>query len=178
MYCLRFSFIFIFSFFLCCCGNNSSNINTQGKDLQTQNVYYPFAPRLDIDASSGNPKNSANVLSIWQGYVAGNILNYKNLFADQVSMTFPDKKLAGSRDSILELYQKRTEGISTLQPHFNFWHPVYEAEKNEDWVLVWLNEESTLHNKQVNSQSVHQIWKFNADNKIFELQEFRSGWSW
>jgi hypothetical protein len=178
MYCLRFCLIFTISYFLSSCGDNSSTTGTPGRNEETQNVYYPYSPRMDIDATAGNNQKAAKVLSAWQGYIAGNIRNYKNIFADEISMIFPDTKISGSRDSILELFQKRIQHLSTLQPHFNFWHPVYEAEKNEDWVLLWLNEEGTLHNKQINSQSVHQIWKFNTDDKIYELQEFRSGWNW
>jgi hypothetical protein len=176
MNCSRLLLFLSSSIIITSCFNTGNTGDS--RNLAAENVYYPYATRYDVDASAGNNKKTAKVLSIWQGYVAGNILNYRDLFADDLSMVFVEKRISGSRDSILELYQKRSQHISTLQPHFNFWHPVHEAEKNEDWVLLWLNEEATHHNKQLSSESVHQVWKFNSDDRIYEMQEFRSGWNW
>jgi hypothetical protein len=178
MNCFRPLMFFATIIYFSSCGNTSSTGSSHPATPSSEKVYYPYAPRFDVDGSGGNDKKTAKVLSIWQGYAGGNILNYRNLFADELSLIFHDIKITGSRDSILELYQKRSQHISTLQTHFNFWHPVHEAEKNEDWVLVWLNEEATLHTGQLSSESIHQVWKFNGDDRIYEMQEFRSVWNW
>ena len=164
--------IVLFSF---SCGNKSSSEKDEAKETE---VYYPFSPRMDVDFEKGN-KNYANiVLNIWRGYQSGNIKGYRKYFADSVNLFFHEKLLQGKTEDVLKLYQDRREKLATVQAHVEYWQPVYVKNKEEHWVLLWVNQEATDKNKKLDSWSMHQVWKFNAEGKIYMVQEFRSVWYW
>jgi hypothetical protein len=141
-------------------------------------VYYPFSPRKDVDFQNGNKKLANIVLNIWRGYTSGNVKGYRKYFADSLKLVFNDKVVAGQSDSVLNIYQQRRNKLSTLQAHIDYWQPVYEKEKNENWVLLWVTHEGTKPDKKLDSYSLHQVWKFDGSGKIFLMQEYRSSWDW
>ena len=151
---------------------------TKKAEPKTPEVYYPFSSRLDLDFLEGNKQYSNIVLNIWRGYSSGNLLSYREHFADSIKLVLHDETISGGTDSILKVLQLRRDQLSTVQAHIDFWQPVYEREKNEHWVLLWVSHEGTRHDKKLDSYSLHQIWKFNDEGKIFFMNEFRSGWNW
>ena len=168
-------FLVLFLLFTFSCGNKSGGENEEAKEVK---VYYPFSPRMDVDFENGN-KNYANiVLNIWRGYQSGNIKGYRKYFADSVSLFFHEKLIEGKTEDALKIYQERRDQLASMQAHVEYWQPVYVKNKNENWVLLWINQEATDRNKKLDSWSMHQVWKFNAQGKIYMLQEFRSAWYW
>jgi hypothetical protein len=166
-------FLYILLLFVLSCGRKPS-----GTETKPAEVYYPFAPRKDVDFEKGD-KNFANiVLNIWRGYSSGNVKGYRKYFADSLKLVFNDKVITGRSDSVLNIYQDRRNKLSTLQAHIDYWQPVFEKEKQEDWVLLWVTHEGTKPDKKMDSYSIHQVWKFNQEGKIFLMQEYRSSWDW
>ncbi len=140
--------------------------------------YYIYAPRHDADFANGNPAFAATVLQVWKGYESGGFSSYKKYFADSVQMVFADEQIIGTATTVLNAWQKQREKITTTQCHVDFWKPVYIKNLNQQWVLIWGKHEGTTAGNNRDSWSVHQVWKFNAEGKIFFMQEYKSRFYW
>jgi hypothetical protein len=170
---IPYKIIILLVIFFSSCGEKTENTTAPEKK-----VYYPFAPRLDVDFEKGNKEYSGIVLNIWRGWSSGDLNNYKKYFADSVQINFYDEKFSGNAATAVAAIQKRRNKLSALQAHIDYWQPVYLKEKNEHWVLLWIVHEGTLHNKKLDSWSFHQVWKFNTGGKIYGMQEYRGIWEW
>jgi hypothetical protein len=165
-------------FFVVVLTASCSSKKTEADQPKKEKVYYPYAPRLDVDFSGGDDTKAKIVLNIWRSIAGGDLSTSATYFADSLTMVFPGKRISGGKDSILQIFQTQRAGLSTLQPHIDYWKPVFNKEKNEDWVLIWLNQEGTKPDKTLDSYAVHQVWKFDVAGKIYQVMEYRSQWEW
>ncbi len=168
----------VFSFFVSCGSKDPEILQTQNQPEKTKEVYYPFPARFDIDFENGNKELSNNVLHIWKGLISGNLDAYSKYFNDTIYFALNDRRMYGARDSILNEYLERRKKLDVVQVHVDFWQPVYNIEKRQDWVLVWVSHMGTKPDKTQDAFTIHQVWKFNKENKIFEMQEYKSLWNW
>lgn len=155
------------------CGSQTEN---QKDEAEPVPVYYPFSPRMDVDFEKGNKEYANTVLNIWRGYQSGNISGFVKYFADSLGLYLSDQLLQGKREDVLKIYQDKRARLAILQAHVEYWQPVLVKNKNEHWVLLWINQEGTDKNKKLDSWSMHQVWKFNEEGKIYSVQEFKSVW--
>lgn len=174
-----FLILLIFSSLIVSCDSKDPAIlNVNNQQEKEKEVYYPFPARFDIDFEKGNKQLSNNVLHIWKGLVSGNMNAYSKYFNDTIYFALNDRRMYGAKDSILNEYLERRKKLDVVQVHIDFWHPVYNKEKDEDWVLIWVSHMGTKPDKTQDAFTIHQVWKFNKQNKIFEMQEYKSLWNW
>jgi hypothetical protein len=167
-------FVFCLLIFFSCSGKKSNPIDIQ----KAPAFYYPYSPRFDIDFEMGDNKHVNIILNFWRGYSSGDIKAYRKYFSDSLTLVFSDKTVNGKTEDVLKIYQERRNTLSTIQAHIDFWQAVFNKEKNESWVLLWITQEGTNHQKQQRSNSIHQVWKFDGGGKVYEMQEFTSGFRW
>lgn len=136
--------------------------------------YFVYAPNYSVDFTNQRPDYAAMVLKIWKGYESGSFAPYTDYFADTVQFMFEDQLLIGKKQALLKQLNDRRRHISTIQCHIGFWHSAFVKEKNEHWVLLWASQEGTTGETSRDSWNFHQVWRFNQEGKIYQMQEYKS----
>lgn len=139
--------------------------------------YYAFHPRFEIKDTTDNRALGA-VLQFWKGYESGNLAPLLPLFSDTMTMSINESMYKGAASVTLQRYAAERSRMRFAQCHIDFWKVLHIAEKRENWVLLWAQREGTLHNGSLDSKSIHQIWRFNAEGKVYSLQELRGAFQW
>lgn len=168
---LASGFLFLISILLSC--KDRQPRMEKGKE-RPENVYYPFAPIYSNNFEKGDPQNAEKVLQVWRQYETGRVSHTAKLFADSIRLILPDKILLGKKDSILKLYEGKRNGYSNMQSFVYSWMPVHVKDKNEDMVFVWGLYDGTKLNGDRDYAMVHEIWRFDNNGKIKELEQFRT----
>jgi hypothetical protein len=139
--------------------------------------YFVYAPNYSVDFTLQRPEYAATVLKIWKGYESGSFTSYADYFTDTVQFLFEDRMLIGNKQDLLKQWNERRRHISTIQCHIGFWHSAFVKEKGEYWVFIWASHEGTTGETSRDSWNVHQVWRFNQQNKIYYIQEYKSRFS-
>ena len=165
------SWILLVACFSFACKNSSEKNKIPPKDSP---VYYPYAPVHSNEFEKGNEKNAKKVLEIWRQYETGNILKNQQIFADSIRLILPDLILKGGREAVLLQYQKRRDALSDLQCFVYAWLPVHTRDTGEDLVYIWGLYDGTRKNGDRDYARVHEIWRFDKEGKITEMEQFRT----
>jgi hypothetical protein len=162
--------LFLFSL-LCACNNSHGDPDSvQAPD----SVYYPIAPVHSNEFEKGQPQHAMRVLQVWRQYETGNVKKESASFSDSIRFILPDVVWNGKKDSVLSLYQKRREGYSNMQSFVYSWMPVHVSDEGDDMVWVWGLYDGTRKNGQRDYAIVHEVWRFDRNGKIKELEQFRT----
>lgn len=164
--------LFIFSLMILTgCKNGQRERTRSSSDTA---VYYPFAPIYSNEFDPGKPEYARMVLQVWRQYETGSMKPEWKSFADTIRLILPDKILHGHKDSILQLYQQRRDRYINMQCFISSWLPVHFTDEGDDVVYVWGIYDGTFANGDRDYAMVHEIWRFNKDGKISELEQFRT----
>ena len=158
----------------CCslaCNNSSNQLPTIARDSP---VYYPYAPVHSNIFNTGNEILARNVLDIWRQYETGNMKTNNLFLADSLRFILPERILIGSKDSVLRWYQNKRERFSDMQCFVYSWLPVHKTDTREDLVYVWGLYDGTLKNGDRDYAMVHEIWRFDQNGRIKEMEQFRT----
>ena len=161
--------IFFIAFLGCACNNNSATNKIISKDSP---VYYPYTAVHSNSFDKGNEQLSKNVLDIWRQYETGKLFATEKLFADSLRLILPDRIIEGSREQVIAQYQKRRDAFSDMQCFVYSWMPVHRADTKEDLVFVWGLYDGTKKNGDRDYAQVHEIWRFDKEGKIKEMEQF------
>ena len=137
-------------------------------------VYFPFQPVHSNETEKGKDALARIVLDVWRNYETGNVVAQKKNFADSVRIIFPDKILDGTRDMVIQQLQSKRTGYSNMQCFVYSWKAVHVADTNEDLVWVWGLYDGTTTKGERDYAIVHEIWRFDRNGKIRELEQFRT----
>ncbi len=159
---------------ICLLSCNGKQESIAEEKWKTQNVYFPFAPIYSNNFEKGDPKKAEMVLQVWRQYETGRVSQTGKYFADSIRFILPDQILIGKKDSILRLYENKRTGYSNMQCFIYSWMPVHVEDKNENMVFVWGLYDGTKLNGDRDYALVHEIWRFDHNGKIKELEQFRT----
>jgi hypothetical protein len=150
----------------------SCNADEKNKNPNGKKVYYPYAALYTEQYEEGKPELTKKVLEIWRAYDRGNLPSVSKHFAPHLQLIFEDRNLKGKKDSIILKWQKQREGFTYIQSFLDSWLPVKAVPKNEDLVLIWARQLKTDQKGKQSWIAIHQVWRFNADGLILQMQEF------
>jgi hypothetical protein len=161
----------LFAVFIFACNNSATKSKTSSPDSP---VYFPYAPVKSNSFEKGSDHNAKNVLDIWRQYETGNLNAAKKFFADSIRLILPDQIFEGSKDLVIQQYQKRRETFSDVQCFVWSWLPVHTTDTKENIVYVWGLYDATKKNGDRDYAMVHEIWRFDKKGKIKEMEQFRT----
>jgi len=155
--------------------NNKSNAPTQASTEQPDSgIYYPYSPIYSNGFKTGNYKYLKIVTEIWKEFENGDITRKASDFADSLTIVYPDRVLIGTKDSILRLIKKTRDKYLAVQSFIYSWLPAKAKDHNDDWVFIWGRQEITDKAGKLKMAEVHEIWQFNQQGKIVQMQQFVS----
>jgi hypothetical protein len=169
----KLSKLWIFLPVICClaCNNSAPENNKPSIDSP---VYFPYAPVKSNSFDKGKDTLARNVLQIWRQYETGNIKSTDKFFADTVRLILSDQIIEGSRDTVMKQYQKRRDAYAEMQSFVYSWLPVHTADTKQDFVYVWGLHDGTKKNGDRDYALLHEIWRFDRNGKIREMEQFRT----
>jgi len=95
-------------------------------------------------------------------------------FADSIRIILPSTIFSGSKSSVLQALQKQRAGYNNMQCFIQSWLPVRVRDKEEDLVWVWGIYDGTKTNGDRDYRMVHEIWRFNKQGRIREMEQFQT----
>ena len=135
-------------------------------------VFYPYEAIYTSAFESGKTEQTAIVLQIWKEWETGSLPRLNALFADSLSLIFPGKIIRGKKEEVLRQFQGKRDGYREMQCYIDAWLPLKATDANEDIVLIWGRQDATTPSGRRDYLVLHQVWRFNAEGKIFSLTEY------
>ena len=155
--------------------NNKSNPPSQSPPEQSDSgIYYPYSPIYSNGFKTGNYKYLKIVTEIWKEIENGDITRKASDFADSLTMVYPDQVLNGKRDSILRIVKRTRDKYLAVQSFIYSWMPARAKDHDDDWVFIWGRQEVTDKAGKLKIAEVHEIWQFNQQGKIMQMQQYIS----
>jgi len=164
-------FLFAVLIFITSC---SDGIKGQDSPLRDTSVYYPFAPTYSNEFERGNSVYALKAIKFWRQFERGALDTVSADFADSIRIILPDLVLTGSKESVLQKVQQRRRGYDNMQSFIQSWLPVRVRDKGEDLVWVWGIYDGTRINGDRDYKMVHEIWRFNSEGRIREMEQFQT----
>ena len=139
---------------------------------QKSEVMLPYEAHYSAKFEMGKPEHVRIVGELWKSFDNNTLDDCKKYFSDSAYMLFADgAELRGSADSIISATKHFRSKYSKVRSEVAAWFPVKSTDKNEHWVGVWGWEVDTQKGK-TDSVNLHEIWQFNADDKIVAMRQF------
>ena len=167
-WCCCFTFIFLM---LAACDDKNAG---PAKPARDSTVYFPYVPVNSNSYEKGRDLNAKIVLQVWKQFETGNVSNEAAHFADSLRIILPHKIYQGTKDSVLNMYRKEREKYQTMQCFVHSWMPVRMQEEGDEMVYLWGLYDGTLKNGDRDYKLVHEIWRFDKNGRIREMEQFKT----
>jgi hypothetical protein len=114
---------------------------------------YPYkATYSSAWAISDNPKNAQAVLQSYKDWEDNKLANSTAYFADTIYWnSWNGDKALVKRDSVLSIWQKYRDSLSSSKIEVVAWDNLHSTDKNEDWVSVWYKQTDTYKTGKIDS---------------------------
>lgn len=130
-------------------------------------VTYAYPMNYSADFSMGDPKLAQTIAQLWKEFDNNTFQSTRANFADSVTMEFPDgTKFVGTGDSAIAYSSQWRSSIPGVKSSIDAIMSVKENKSGDRWVLVWGKEVDSLKGGKKDSTLLHEIWRFNKDEKI------------
>jgi hypothetical protein len=170
-----FAFLLLLSALVSCNGR-SGQAKTENADSSV--LYFPFAARFELNHKKANRLLVQKVMEVWKGYESGQVRTHAATFADSVLLITNNTVQHLPVKQFLESWQRARSGLLAVQVHFEHWQALYNETRGEQWVLLWIQLERTEINHTKSSKAIHQIWKFDRNEKVRSLVEYETAFNW
>jgi hypothetical protein len=155
--------------------NNSSTTVSQTYDGQPDSgIYYAYSPIYTSGYKYGNYQLVKPVTDYWKQFENGDIRTTANIFAEEITLVFPDQVIRGKRDTVLAQAKKLRDSFTVVQSFIYSWMPVITKDSGDDWVFIWGRQEVTDKAGKLKAVEVHEIWQFNKEGKIMFMQQYQT----
>ena len=146
--------------------------NTSTSQSSVDSVFYPYEAIYTSEFESGKSKQTEIVLQVWKEWEAGILSHLNQVFADSLSLILPGEIVRGKKQEVLKVFQGKRDGYKDMQCYIDAWLPLKAKDVNEDIVLIWGRQDGTTPSGRRDYRVLHQVWRFDAEGKIFSLTEY------
>ena len=143
------------------------------KKENTSNIAYPYSISYSADFEIGDSKLINKVLDLWTAYDNNKVSTGAALFADSVSLQFPNGVIIHtSKDSMIATITKdRGKHLSANSSVISA-VALKAKGKEETWVSIWGKEVDAEPDGTKDSTLINENWFFNKNGKAFRMQQY------
>jgi hypothetical protein len=132
-----------------------------------------YTPSYSAKFETGSTANSETILSLYRNWDDNKLDEASSIFSDSVFMYFFDgSEMTTTRDSMMSAMRSYRGSFKGMETQLNAMVSITESDKNEDWVLVWLNEIRTDKNGKVDSTQMQETWGLDKNGKVRILYQY------
>jgi hypothetical protein len=136
-------------------------------------IVMPYKALYSSDFSMGNPEYTKKVLDMYKALEENRIDDIAQYHADTVTrFNYAQKYITLSRDSLIKVVKKFRSQFKEFSETPEAFMAVHANDKNEDWVLTWIEERVTYPNGRKDSTTYQECWRFNKEGKIYWVDSF------
>lgn len=154
------------------CFSRSGHDSPALAGTDTTAVFYPYAQVYSADMRPGDPRHVKTILEIWKMYEAGRVRDTATYFADTLRFVLQEEGLYGDSERVLERWQHYRSFYPTVQLYADMWMPVYLADKDEHWVMIWGRHKVVNKQGKRAERSLHQAWRIDKRGKVNQLLQY------
>ena len=151
----------------------TQKVSTKEKDMQMDNMSFPYTANYSSDFKIGNPANSKMILELWKDF-DDNAFDRHDYFADTAVMFLPDGSVVRGKDSITAAAKRYRGALSSSTSTLDAWVPLKSVDRNENWVALWGTETDTSPDGKTQKTDLQEIWRINKDGKVDFMKQIAS----
>jgi len=134
---------------------------------------YDYTPSYSANFVAGSVEATETVMSLYRAWDDNKLDDVAGSFSDSVNMYFWDgSELVTTKDSMKAAMKSYRDNYSSMETKLNAVVSVKESEKNEEWVLVWLNEIRKDKSGKVDSTQMQETWGLDKNGKVRTLYQY------
>jgi hypothetical protein len=134
---------------------------------------YPYPISYSADFEIGDSKLINKVLDLWTAYDNNKVSTGIALFADSVSLQFPNGiVIHTSKDSMIATITKDRGKHLSANSSVVSAVALKAKGKDETWVSIWGKEVDVEPDGTKDSTLINENWFFNKDGKAFRMQQY------
>ena len=122
----------------------------------------------------GNAALTQVIVNLWKDWDADTLDQSAGMFADTLTMYFPDGSMVKGKDQNLAEGKKYRGQFKAVKSTIHALVSLKSVDHNENWVAIWGTEEDTAQDGKITQVSLHEIWRFNKDGKIDVMRQFQA----
>jgi len=150
--------------------------STAATDAKKDSVTMPYKATYSSSfALSDSSKYIQSVLQSLKDWEDNKIANGKAYYGDTIAFYhWSGAKFTGKRDSVLKMFQKYRDSLSSVKIEPAAWLNSHSTDKNEDWVSVWYKETDTYKTGKVDSAFYEDTNQLKKGKIVFTMDQRRN----
>jgi len=151
-----------------------STAQAQTDQTKTKDQKGDYTATYSSKFEIGNPALTQVIVNIWKDWDANTLDQSAKMFADTLTMYFPDGTMLKGKDQNLAEAKKYRGQFKAVKSTIQAMISLKSIDQNENWVAIWGTEEDTAQDGKVTKVALHEIWRFNKDGKVDIMRQFQS----
>lgn len=182
---MKLSFLIASALLLLSACHQSSSTVAKAKDTpvsnntiaasSSQDMSIPYRPMYTTDFVFGDYKHAQTVFNLWKHYDDNDFTADDYVFADTISMDFPNGSTIVGKDSLNNAIKKYRASLVSAKEAVISYVVLHPKSTDDTWVCIWGNEADTYKNGKTDTTWMNENWKFNRDGKVAYISQYAAG---